>query len=116
MKRLINIIQTGVLLLLLVSNISIAQQLTESAALRTSIVSTPCDGSTEMQSTDLQWLFTLTNQPITHPTTEQDQELIDRIKAEKLAMKQEYQRNHPNEIGGEPESMVVTPVKGTNFQ
>ncbi len=113
MKKTFEHISVYVILLLLVTKISFAQSTEVITASKSEIIQTPCAGSTQLQGVDPAWMVMINHKPIKHPTTDQDQELVDRIKAEKQLLRQKLLSSIPTP---EPEALQATPVKGTNFQ
>lgn len=71
-----------------------------------------CAGNANMQSVDLNWQPILVNKPTEVHMPSPHQDVLDRIKAEKLKEKLQYEKEHGITAG---KTTAVNPVMGTNF-
>lgn len=82
------------------------------SATKSSVYTLTCSGEVNTPTTDLKWRPVLTKKTTAFEPKRPDEELIERIKAEKLVL---TQNKSVSEINSENSTLATTPVIGTNY-
>jgi hypothetical protein len=80
---------------------------------KSALITTPCMGELNTPTADLKWRPILTKKIVAFEPKVPDEELIEKIKSEKLLLKQQHAKtaNNTEELSAQP----VVPLVGTNY-
>lgn len=84
------------------------------STVKSQLMITPCSGEINTPSTDLKWKPILTTKCVAFEPKEPDEELVEKIKAEKLKLKNQS-LSKTSSANNENSTQAVVPAVGTNF-